>query len=211
MTNIINEEGKKYNNIKIIKRLNKEEIKEINKKSSRPLYKCECFCGNIFYSEVSDIKRGQKKSCGCLKKKHGKSKTGVYYSWISMISRCNNKNNKYYYNYGGRGIEVCDEWLDFLNFEKWAICNNYKEGLSIDRIDNNGNYEPNNCKWSTAKEQANNRRSSIILEVDGLSMTVEDWSFKLGISKSAIYQRRMVNNDVKYILKEYFEIKKDDE
>lgn len=123
------------------------------------LFKCDC--GKEKILRVGCIKRGHTKSCGCLsdkeKTKHGMYGTRIYTSWGKMKDRCLNKNNHAYKNYGGRGIKICPEWLNsFENF--YRDMGERPEGKSIDRIDNNGNYEPSNTKWSTPKEQMNNTR-----------------------------------------------------
>lgn len=133
---------------------------------------CECECGNESIVKTSHLKDGKIQSCGCLEKEnlnkisgqvtHGQTKTKLYYVWNSMRMRCRNPKTDNYHNYGGRGITICDEWnQSFEPFYEWAISNGYKQGLTIDRINNDGNYEPSNCRWSTWKQQANNRRNSI--------------------------------------------------
>ena len=92
------------------------------------------------------------------KPKHGMTHTRIYQTWADMKQRCTNKNNPFYHRYGGRGIKVCDAWNDFVPFYKWAIENGYSENLTIDRINNNGNYEPSNCRWATQQEQSLNKK-----------------------------------------------------
>ena len=129
------------------------------------LYQCQ-YCGNEFEVRTQSIKGGNTSSCGCLAKEgnnksHGLIKHPLYTRWAGMHQRCYNKNNHKYKNYGARGIIVCDEWKNkFTNFYNWAIDNGWKEnsGLSLDRIDVNGNYEPNNCRWADATTQARNTR-----------------------------------------------------
>lgn len=120
---------------------------------------------------------------------HGGSKTRLFKTWDAMKQRCFNPNCNCYKNYGGRGIRVCDEWLKFENFRDWALRNGYSDELTIDRIDVNGNYEPNNCRWATMQEQQNNRRNNRRIMVDGSLMTIAECSREYGISYDAIARR----------------------
>lgn len=110
-----------------------------------------------------------------------------------MKARCNNPEHKYYKDYGGRGIKVCDEWSDkkngHSNFQKWALDNGWKEFLSIDRIDVNGNYEPSNCRWATPKEQSNNRRDNNFITIGGVTKTTQEWADQVGISMNGFKSR----------------------
>ena len=141
---------------------------ENSKKKKRfGLYKCG-FCGTNFKADTYDIKSGNTKSCGCYQKRrmsdtlktHGLGYTRLYRIWTNMKDRVFNTKNKRYSDYGGRGITICDDWLDVQNFYNWAMSNGYEEnkGLSIDRIDNNGNYCPENCRWTTQTIQTRNQR-----------------------------------------------------
>lgn len=121
---------------------------------------------------------------------HGESKTRLYRVWYHIRSRCFDKNTPYYKDYGGRGITICDEWRgNYIAFRDWALQNGYREDLTIDRIDNNGNYEPSNCRWADAKTQANNRRSNLYLTYNGETLTALQWAKKLGINHNTISMR----------------------
>ena len=125
-----------------------------------------CFCGNKFENAIVNIKRNHTTSCGCLSSRtkpinqtHGLSNHKLYGVWNGIKKRCNNKNSKEYKNYGGRGIIMCDEWKDdFKSFYDWALSNGYDEKLTLDRKDNDGNYEPSNCRWETKIIQGRNQR-----------------------------------------------------
>lgn len=117
---------------------------------------------------------------------HGLCYHPLYTVHQSMIRRCYSPKFINYYNYGGRGITVCDEWKDFLNFYKWAITNGYEKGLSIDRVNNNGNYEPSNCKWSTSYEQNNNQRSNRYFTFNGETKTMTNWARELNRDVSTV-------------------------
>ena len=133
------------------------------------IYKCG-FCGTEFKTQTSSIKKGDTKSCGCLKekiskegtnRKHNLTNTRIYGIWANIKNRTLNPKHMQFPNYGGRGITICDEWKNAVkSFYDWAITNGYEEnkGLSIDRIDNDGNYEPDNCRWTTGTIQSRNKR-----------------------------------------------------
>lgn len=153
----------------------------------------KCDCGNIKHMLTRNFKYGQNRGCGCNQGKsaitHGKCYERIYQIWEAMKGRCQNSNNSAFYNYGARGIVVCEEWQDFEKFYKWAIENGYSEELTLDRIDSNGNYEPSNCRWSSRKEQANNTRRNKYIEFNGERLTVAEWADKLGISYDTLRWR----------------------
>lgn len=163
---------------------------------------CKCECGNITKPIFAgNLKRGLTLSCGCYHnskflelvektKTHGMSSTRLYDIWIFMKHRCNNPNSRSYKDYGGRGIKVCEEWQNsFESFYKWSIENGYDDKLTIDRIDVNGNYCPENCRWATKKEQANNTRNNRMITAFGKTMTMHQWADYSGIRYQTIYRR----------------------
>lgn len=121
--------------------------------------------------------------------RHGKRYTKLYDTWCNMRRRCYDVKNKHYADYGNRGITVCDEWQEFIPFYNWAIKNGYKEGLTIDRIDNDKGYNPENCRWATSIMQANNRRNVHLITYKGETLSLKQWCVKLGLNYSSIKRR----------------------
>lgn len=145
-------------------------------------------------AETNDHKRNDKGQFVSGKNnenyKHGLYKTRLYGIWKNMKTRCYCKTYKLYEYYGKRGITVCDEWKnDFQSFYDWSMSNGYKDDLSIDRIDNEGNYDPSNCRWATKSEQAENRRNCIYISFHGKTQTISKWSKELGINRMTLKSR----------------------
>lgn len=172
---------------------------------SRHTYaRVQCSCGSPpRYSRLDGLRNGKAQSCGCLHRevvtKHGAWNTPLFKVWKTMVDRCTNPKNHKYERYGQRGISVCKEWLDYHTFAK-DMSHDYKDGLTIDRIDNDGNYEPGNCRWSTTKQQNRNYSRNLILEHDGKRMCVVDWAAEIGVPASALYYRVQAGWSVKRIL-----------
>lgn len=172
--------------------------KEVAGTSYSRRFQCLCDCGKTVTVNLNALLSGNTKSCGCLKKDllrkekqtHGMSKTLIYGVWKSMKDRCFNSNIPTYKNYGGRGICMCREWVkSFKSFYGWAVKNGYKKGLTIERIDNDGDYCPDNCTFIPKSEQSKNRRNLNILHFDGKSQTLSEWSREIGISRGSLRDR----------------------
>lgn len=160
---------------------------------------CQCACGNVRSVQLSSLLCGKTTSCGCYAKersskvntKHGYTakRPRIYRIWENMRSRCNYAGNTNYVNYGGRGIKVCDAWDDFATFLAWATDNGYEDSLSIDRIDVNGNYCPENCRWATRKEQDRNKTTSHLLTFGGKTQCLMDWCKELNLTPGCLNKR----------------------
>lgn len=173
----------------------------------KALFKCKC--GKEFISQIISVKKKSTKSCGCLhiketlnmcnnNKTHGQGNHPLYQVWSAMKYRCFNVNSVEYKNYGGRGITVCDRWLDINCFLE-DMYPSYIKGLQLDRINVNGNYEPSNCRWITAKQNSNNKRNNRFVSYNGETKTISQWSEKTGIPYMVIFNR-LVNWSVEEAL-----------
>lgn len=179
-------------------------IEEAPSQNQRSMVICKCDCGNITKAiTASDLRRGKTNSCGCLRlerikeanKKHGDGHSRLNVVWTNMKQRCYNPNSTSFKDYGARGIRVCDEWKDdFGAFRDWAINSGYEEHANrgrctLERIDVNGNYEPSNCRWATQKEQCNNLRKNLLIEIDGRTQTLKQWANESGLDEAKIRYR----------------------
>lgn len=174
----LNIKGKKYGDLTVL---------EPTKKDNRTAWLCLCSCGNKKVVLTSNLTTQKTKSCGMCKHLLHKKYPRTYRVWSSMKSRCNNKNHQFYQDYGGRGISVCSRWGEFKNFlEDMGTA---PEGLSIERINNNKNYEPENCKWATWKEQHNNKRNNRFLTYKGKTQTMAEWARELKINYRTLKSR----------------------
>lgn len=174
-------------------------IDQAGSNSSGVIWNVVCDCGTTKTVEGRALRKGATKSCGCwardraatvlaeVKTKHGMVRTGTYQSWLSMRQRCNYAKHAAYHRYGGRGIKICDRWNDFEAF--LIDMGERPEGMTLDRIDVDGDYTPENCRWATHKQQVNNRRSNRFIEHDGQVLSVAQWAEKTGLRPEQIIQR----------------------
>lgn len=161
------------------------------------VYTCRCSCGVSRAVRGCKLTAGCSKSCGCLRKamaserftSHRMSRHQVYKAWAEMVARCHNASSSNFPNYGARGISVCPEWRN--SFENFYECMGPRpeEGYSVEREDNDGNYEPGNCRWATKREQANNRRSNRLITAGGITKSIAEWARDLGIKPQTISAR----------------------
>lgn len=167
--------------------------------NGRVLWRCLCDCGNIADVHVSNLRTGETKSCGCLSHlgnrlthghRKGKKNSLTYSSWCSMKKRCYDKTGEHYEYYGGRGIVVCDRWVNsFENFLE--DMGERPKGLTLERNNNDGNYEPTNCKWATKEEQARNKRNNKFYTFQGVTATLSEWARRLGVGRSTLHHRKV--------------------
>lgn len=164
------------------------------------MWRCRCDCGKEKVVRGANLIAGQVKSCGCLTKQngfiHGGSRTRLYKIWYGIIRRTEDNTREDFTRYGAKGIRMCCEWRDsFVAFRDWALENGYNDSLSIDRIDNLGNYEPSNCRWVSKSAQENNKRETKLLTIDGVSKTPAEWERVSGIPASRIRRRKSAGWD----------------
>lgn len=188
--------GQRNGEITVMNVVYKKGMTKGKETQERAMLECKCDCGNVFYIRPYQFARNEYSSCGCRKRRspynatHKLSKEKLYHIWETMRLRCSNPKSKRYYLYGARGIRVCDEWQnDFLAFREWALSSGYSQGLSLDRIDPDGNYEPSNCRWATIKEQQNNRRITKKATLNGVTKPVSIWCDEMGLNKKTVYER----------------------
>lgn len=176
MTRMIDLTGQKFSKLKVLSYAGKD-------KQGSALWLCRCECGKTKVIIGKDLRNGHTKSCGCYQKErvsitnrtHNQTNTRLYRTWRHMKDRCFYPKSDRYKNYGARGITVCNEWLNFENFYNWAINNGYKENLTLERRNNNGNYEPKNCCWILMKEQAKNKQNSKKYTYKNETKILSDW------------------------------------
>lgn len=177
------------------------------KSRNRAYWLCQCECGNITSVRSDSLRSGAIRSCGCLKKAQDKinlAKSGkrtienrrLYDCWVDMKRRCYNIHNKRYHRYGGRGITVCDEWKNsFASFYAWSLNNGYTDELTLDRIDNDKSYAPDNCRWATRKEQSTNRSTNIKLTIGNATKTLSEWCEIFEVDYKKVNRRYKINQN----------------
>ena len=195
MKNIINLLGQRFGKLTVISKAGISKHGSVN-------WLCKCDCGNETIVNSNNLRRGHTLSCGCYQREqaaiagkktltiHGKAKSRLYHIWIGMKQRCYNNKSANFKRYGGRGIYVCDEWKnDYQSFYDWSILNGYDESLTIDRINNDKEYSPQNCRWITIKEQGNNRSTNRYITINNQTKTVAQWAEISGIRTGTLYKR----------------------
>jgi len=188
MAKLIDIMGQKFGRLTVISRAE-------NGKTGQPRWNCKCDCGGKTITLGGDLRSGGTKSCGCLQREllvmknttHGMGKTPIYKNWKDMRKRCLNPSSREYKHYGGRGITVCDRWMKFENF--YGDMGEKPNGTSIDRIDNNKGYSPDNCRWATQKEQTRNQRTNRIIKYEGKEQCLAVWAEELGIKYTTLWHR----------------------
>ena len=194
--------GKRFGRYTVISRAESQTYRDCKRVRTRTMWNCKCDCGNVKVVSADALRGGHVVSCGCYKKEHDhtrcmthgatvdRKRTRLYKIWDGMKARCYNPRKTYYPIYGGRGIEMCDEWhYSFESFRNWALANGYDDSLTIDRIDNDGNYCPENCRWATVSQQNNNKSTSHYLTYNGETKTIMQWAEATGFTFHAIYAR----------------------
>lgn len=160
-------------------------------KGKKGMWLCECACGNFKTVDGRALRSGRVKSCGCLSKPHGMFGTRIHRIWKNVMGRAlwTNKDGYNHKRYKGRGISVCEEWRTFVPFYEWAMANGYRDDLTIDRIDNNKGYSPENCRWATRKEQSNNLSTNKLITFEGRTQTQTQWEEEKNLPKGTLHNR----------------------
>ena len=176
-------------------------MQSFDKPNERPRWLCQCDCGNQKIVAGSSLRGGLTTSCGCKRVErakalakahitHGQTKTRMYTIWFDMKCRCHKESAPDFSRYGGRGIKVCEEWLnDFQVFYDWAMANGYRDDLTLDRIDNNKGYSPDNCRWADAETQNNNTRRNFYITYNGETLSLAQCARKYGIKQNTLHSR----------------------
>lgn len=174
------------------------------RKGHNKRWSVKCDCGNVGSVFHFSLENGASKSCGCFQREisrsicisrtiHGDACRGkmtrLRSIWGDIRKRCTNPRTKSFVNYGGRGIKICDAWADYRMFKEWALAHGYRDTLTIDRINNNGNYEPGNCRWATVGEQSLNKRTTKLLSYKGETKSVQEWAASIGIGYKILWAR----------------------
>lgn len=195
MGKAINLEGCRFGRLLVLEQAESRYGKDGKPRRS---WRCVCDCGNEVFATTQDLRKGDVQSCGCYHDEctrnrmtiHGDSGNKLHNIWKAMRRRCKDDGHADYRYYGGKGIRVCEEWdKNYSEFKAWAINNGYSDGLTIDRIDVNKDYCPENCRWASMTEQANNRTSNIVISNNGETHTLMEWSMIYSIPYSTLYMR----------------------
>lgn len=189
MGSFIDMTGQKYGRLTVVER--------VQVKKWRVHWLCQCDCGNKVVVESSNLRNGNTQSCGCYQRDrtseasatHRMFGTRIYRIWRHIKNRCLNKKEDNYKHYGGRGIKVCEEWLQFEPFMAWALSHGYADNLTIDRIDVNGNYTPENCRWASVQEQHYNKRNTRFIVFNGEKRSIAEWANIIGVKYATLYRR----------------------
>lgn len=195
MSKFIDLTGQRFGRLIVI---SQEPSRKLDKGHSVSMWLCRCDCGNQKIIRSDSLRSGRTNSCGCLHKeqllarttRHGMTGSRLYITWQNMKDRCFNEKCSGYKDYGGRGISVCSEWKDsFENFYEWSLLNGYTDSLTIDRIDVNRNYEPQNCRWTTREAQNRNKRNNHYLTYNGITKTISEWAADIGMDYDTLHAR----------------------
>ena len=202
-----NLDGHVFGRLTVLRRGGINEHKKI-------MWECACLCGRVCLVRGDGLRRGSTSSCGCLQREmtarrrtthghcSGEIRTATYTTWASMLNRCCNPNHKSFYNYGGRGITVCDRWME--SFENFLDdMGERPANLTLERKNNESGYSKSNCRWATKTEQSRNRRTAVFIELSGISLMAEEWSRRLGIKVMTIWSRSMRGKSAKEILRPF--------